>query len=72
MSLVTLTRDELLAAATVLDANLAAGMTSVAAVAHAMRAVNVMRTPATAADCVDCQRPDATCPGHLPNRKAAK
>ncbi|QAX95590.1 hypothetical protein I5H03_gp056 [Mycobacterium phage Nibb] len=72
MNLVTLNRDELLAAATVLDANLDAGMTSIAAVAHAIRAVNVMRTPAAVRDCVDCQRPDAACPGHLPNRKAAK
>ncbi|QJD50453.1 hypothetical protein SEA_CHRIS_51 [Mycobacterium phage Chris] len=72
MNLVTLTHDELRKAATVLDANLAEGMTSVASLAHAMRAVNVMRTPAANPDCADCRRFDGTCPGHLPTRKAAK
>ncbi|QAU06471.1 hypothetical protein SEA_KISI_53 [Mycobacterium phage KiSi] len=70
LSLITLTHDELRLAVSVLDAHLGEGTTSIASLAHAIRAVNVSRTPAPAPDCVDCQRPDATCPGHLPTRKA--
>ncbi|QFP94837.1 hypothetical protein SEA_MARSHAWN_51 [Mycobacterium phage Marshawn] len=64
--LITLTHDELRAAAAVLDAHKAAGTTTIGALAWAIRAVNVARTPAPAADCTDCQRHDGTCPGHLP------
>ncbi|WNM74137.1 hypothetical protein SEA_NERGAL_46 [Mycobacterium Phage Nergal] len=67
--LVTLNADELRQAATVFETYLAEGVTTVAAMAHAIRAVNVMRSPARADDCVDCQRPDRACPGHLPTRK---
>ncbi|ASR85253.1 hypothetical protein I5H06_gp51 [Mycobacterium phage SirPhilip] len=69
--LITLNPDELIAAAAAFDALKAEGTTTVAAMAQAVRAVNVMRTPAPAADCADCERSDSTCPGHLPNRKGA-
>ncbi|AYR01118.1 hypothetical protein SEA_LEMOND_53 [Mycobacterium phage LeMond] len=70
LSLITLTHDELRIAAAVLDAQRAEGTTTVGAMAHAIRAVNVSRTPARAADCADCRLGDATCPGHLPTREA--
>ncbi|QTF82048.1 hypothetical protein SEA_FEFFERHEAD_49 [Mycobacterium phage Fefferhead] len=67
---ITLSHDELQAAAKVLDTYRAEGLTSHGALAAVVRAVNVMRTPAPAADCADCQRRDNTCPGHLPARQA--
>lgn len=70
--LITLDPDELRAAAAAFDAYKAEGVTTLAAVARAMRTVNVMRTPAPAPDCVDCQRRDNTCPGHLPARQAVR
>ncbi|ALF01423.1 hypothetical protein SEA_LILPHARAOH_44 [Mycobacterium phage LilPharaoh] len=61
----TLTHDELRAAAAVLDGYRAAGMTSLGAMVAAVNAINALREPARAADCADCQRPDRTCPGHV-------
>ncbi|AHB79583.1 hypothetical protein PBI_VALIDUS_53 [Mycobacterium phage Validus] len=62
---ITLSHDEMRAAAAVFDAYRAEGLTSLGAVAAAVNAVNTMREPAAAPDCVDCQRRDATCPGHV-------
>ncbi|QFG11472.1 hypothetical protein I5G87_gp48 [Mycobacterium phage Ekdilam] len=70
--LITLDHDELRAAAEAFDAYKAEGVTTLSAVARAMRTVNIMRTPAPAADCIDCQRGDNTCPGHLPARQAVR
>ncbi|QBP31633.1 hypothetical protein SEA_NIKLAS_51 [Mycobacterium Phage Niklas] len=61
----TLTHDEMRAAAAVFDAYRAEGLTSLGAVAAAVNAVNALRTPVPAADCADCKRRDATCPGHV-------
>ncbi len=66
--LITLTADELRAAAATFDALRGEGVGTVGAMARAVRAVNVMRTPGPAPDCVDCQRRDGTCPGHLPRK----
>ncbi|QFG09437.1 hypothetical protein I5H08_gp050 [Mycobacterium phage Yuna] len=68
---ITLSHDELRAAAAVLDTYRAEGLTSLGAVAAAVSAVNTMRTPGRTADCADCQRDDATCPGHLPAREVS-
>ncbi|ASR87219.1 hypothetical protein SEA_LASTHOPE_51 [Mycobacterium phage LastHope] len=70
--MITLTHDEMRIAAAVLDTYRAEGLTSLGAVAAVVNAVNRMRTPGRSADCADCQRPDATCPGHTATRGAAQ
>ncbi|AIW03035.1 hypothetical protein SEA_STINSON_49 [Mycobacterium phage Stinson] len=63
--MITLSHEEMRIAAAVLDTYRAEGLTSLGAMAAAVNAVNRMRTPGRTADCADCQRCDATCPGHV-------
>ncbi|QWY80873.1 hypothetical protein SEA_BAGHAKAMALA_47 [Mycobacterium phage BaghaKamala] len=63
--MITLNHDEMQAAARAIDANQAEGVTTLGALAAAVAAVNKLRAPGRSADCTDCQRCDATCPGHV-------
>ncbi|QFG09238.1 hypothetical protein SEA_EFRA2_51 [Mycobacterium phage Efra2] len=63
--MITLNHDEMRAAAAMLDTYRAEGLTSLGAMAAAVNAVNKLRTPGRSADCADCKRTDATCPGHV-------
>ncbi|ADL71394.1 hypothetical protein CRIMD_48 [Mycobacterium phage CrimD] len=69
---ITLSHEEMKAAAAVLDTYRAEGLTSLGAVAAAVNAVNKLRTPGRSADCTDCQRCDATCPGHVKAQAVAQ
>lgn len=70
--MITLSHEEMRIAAAVLDTYRAEGLTSLGAMAAAVNAVNRLRSPGRSADCTDCQRCDATCPGHVKAQAVAR